>query len=98
MVSDGLTGLVEHGADLTAEEEQCDDGDHGDERQDQCVFGEALAPAVTSDQRDECEKLRHEGIRASFPQDSSAEAEGAPEMKDRRHRMGTGGSKIAEVA
>ena len=97
-MSDGLSSPVEHVADLATQEEQCDDGDHGDERQDQCVFGEALAPAVTSDQRDECEKLRHEGIRASFPQDSSAEAEGAPETKDRRYHVGTGGSRIAELA
>src|SRR5436190_990951 len=59
--SDGLTGLVEHRADLGSKEDESDDSDHGDEREDQSVFGQSLAFVVVADGRDECIKLRHVG-------------------------------------
>ena len=35
-------------ADLAAEEHERDDGDDGDEREDECVFGETLTLLVTT--------------------------------------------------
>src|SRR4051812_32557298 len=70
MSSDGLTSPVEHRADLGAKEDKSDDRNHGDERQDQSVFGQSLASIVTSYGWDECEQRHHEGFRASFPSGS----------------------------
>src|SRR3954453_22992317 len=69
---------VEHRADLRAHEDEADDADHRDESQDQCIFGEALPTIVSADGWDECKELGHVSFRASFLQDSSTVAEGAP--------------------
>ena len=46
---DRVADVAQNGADLTAQEEQGDDGDDRDEGEDECVFGEALSLIVPGD-------------------------------------------------